>query len=236
MHIKELAREVVSVFQPIVNMTSGRVVGVEALARFRTQRADSPHQWFTKAWDLGLGIDLEIAAARAALSKLYRLPPEYYMAVNFSVRAILTPEFQELIRPMATRVVVELTEHARVQDYVALEAALDPLRRAGLRISVDDVGAGFSSFEHILRLKPDIVKLDSFLTRGVHEDAARASLTKGIVAFVRTLNATLVAEGIESATEEQALLGLGITFGQGYHLGMPQALSETRSPKNLPFD
>jgi predicted signal transduction protein with EAL and GGDEF domain len=160
-------------------MTSGRVVGVEALARFRTQRADSPHQWFTKAWDLGLGLDLEIAAARAALSKLYRLPPEYYMAVNFSVRAILTPEFQDLIRPKATRVVVELTEHAQVQDYVALEAALEPLRRAGLRISVDDVGAGFSSFEHILRLKPDIVKLDSFLTRGVHQDAARASLTKG---------------------------------------------------------
>jgi EAL domain-containing protein (putative c-di-GMP-specific phosphodiesterase class I) len=235
--IQALARDVISVFQPIVNLTSGRVVGVEALARFRTQSLDCPSQWFMKAWDLGLGLDLELAAARAALSALNRLPAEYFVAVNFSVAAIVTPEFQALMRPMGSRVVVELTEHARVQDYTALEAALEPLRRQGLRLSVDDVGAGFSSFEHILRLKPDIVKLDSFLTRGVHRDPARASLTKGLVAFARALNATLVAEGIENATEEAALMSLGITFGQGFYLGMPQPLAEIRGvERSLPLN
>jgi EAL domain-containing protein (putative c-di-GMP-specific phosphodiesterase class I) len=220
--VRALARDVVSVFQPIVDLTSGRVIGVEALARFRTLASNSPSQCFLNAWSLGLGLDLELAAARAAVSSVHRFPPEYFVAVNFSVAAIVTPEFQELIRPIVSRVVVEITEHAPVADYATLAATLEPLRRNGLRISIDDVGAGFSSFEHILRLKPDVVKLDSFLTHGVHGDPARASLTKGLVAFTRTLNATLVAEGIESATQAQALLALGITFGQGFYIGMPQ--------------
>ena len=233
MKAQALARDVVSVFQPIVELTSGRIVGVEALARFRTQRVDSPHQWFTKAWDIGLGLDLELAAARAAISKLNRFSSDCYVAINFSVRAIITPEFTELIRPVLGRVVVELTEHARVDDYPALEATLEPLRRDGLKLSIDDVGAGFSSFELILRLRPDIVKLDWFLTRGVGGDPARASLTRGLVAFCRTLNATLIAEGIENGSEQTALVGLGINYGQGYHLGLPQPVVETRQQPNI---
>jgi EAL domain-containing protein (putative c-di-GMP-specific phosphodiesterase class I) len=225
--VRALARNVVSVFQPIVDMTSGRVIGVEALARFGTQTLHSTSQCFLKAWELGLGLELEFAAARAAVLNAHRFPSDYFVAVNFSVLAILTPEFRTLMEPVVSRVVVEITEHAQVEDYDELQAALEPLRRAGLRLSVDDVGAGFSSFEHILRLKPDIVKLDACLTRGVHRDPPRASLTQGMVGFTKTLNATLVAEGIESATDAQALLALGITVGQGYYIGMPEPLGDS---------
>jgi EAL domain-containing protein (putative c-di-GMP-specific phosphodiesterase class I) len=220
--IHALARDIVPALQPIVDLKTGRPVGVEALARFRSGPADSPGPWFLKAWDVGVGLDFELAAARAALSSVQRIPADWYLAINFSARAILAPEFDALIRPFATRVVVELTEHSQVQDYDGLEAALRPLRRRGLRLSVDDVGAGFSSFARILHLKPDIVKLDSFLTRGVQRDRVRAALLRGLVAFTRTMRADLVAEGIENAIEQEALVGLGITFGQGYHLGAPR--------------
>ena len=224
--IQSLARDVVPVFQPIVDLTSGTVVGVEALARFCAHT--SPVQCFSTAWEVGLGLDLELAAARAAVSALNRVPSRYFVAVNFSVQTILTSEFYDLVAPVASRLVVEVPEHARVPDYDAVAAALRPLRNRGLRLSIDDVGSGFSSLEHIVRLRPDIVKLASFFTRGVHQDRAKASLTRSLAAFARTTDVMLVAEGIETAREEAALLELGILIGQGFYLGTPQPLAEHR--------
>jgi EAL domain-containing protein (putative c-di-GMP-specific phosphodiesterase class I) len=117
--------------------------------------------------------------------------------------------------------VLELTEHVLVSDYEVLAAPLSRLRLSGVRLAVDDAGAGFASLQHILNLAPDIIKLDRALVREIHTDPARASLTSCLVLFADRIGATLVAEGIESEQERDALQDLGVGYGQGFHLGVP---------------
>jgi EAL domain-containing protein (putative c-di-GMP-specific phosphodiesterase class I) len=116
---------------------------------------------------------------------------------------------------------VELTEHSAVEDYDALEGALRPLREVGLRIAVDDAGAGYATFRHILRLQPDFIKLDRSLISGIDGDPARRALAGAVVAFAREMRGVVVAEGIERSGELAVLLGLGVDAGQGYLLGRP---------------
>ena len=93
-----------------------------------------------------------------------------------------------------------------------------------MRVAVDDAGAGFASLQHILRLAPDMIKLDMTLTRAIHTDPVRRALASALVSFADEMDATIVAEGIEDADEANTLLQLGIRYGQGYHLGRPTAL------------
>jgi EAL domain-containing protein (putative c-di-GMP-specific phosphodiesterase class I) len=116
---------------------------------------------------------------------------------------------------------VEITEQAQVEDYDELNVALGHLREVGVRIAVDDAGAGYASLRHILRLEPDVIKLDKSLVRNVHRDRPRRALATALISFAAEIGATIVAEGIESAEELDALRDLGVTFGQGYHLARP---------------
>ena len=118
------------------------------------------------------------------------------------------------------RIVAELTEHTRVDDYRGLLDALAPLRRQGLRIAVDDAGAGYAGLRHVLRLEPDLIKLDLELIRDIHTDPAKRAL----VTFAADTSAILVAEGIETADELATLRALGVPYGQGYHLARPGPL------------
>jgi EAL domain-containing protein (putative c-di-GMP-specific phosphodiesterase class I) len=155
------------VFQPMADLITGDVVGVEALARFACEPHRPPDQWFAEADDIGRGAELELTAIAAALDQLDRLPLEAFLAVNASPATVITPQFDALLaRHPADRVVLELTEHHPVDDYPALLDALDRFRRWGGRIAVDDTGAGYASFQHLLWLHPDIIKLDITLTRG----------------------------------------------------------------------
>jgi EAL domain-containing protein (putative c-di-GMP-specific phosphodiesterase class I) len=116
---------------------------------------------------------------------------------------------------------VELTEHTAVEDYDALDAALRPLREDGLRIAVDDAGAGYATFRHILRLAPDVIKLDRSLISGIDVDPARRALAGAVVAFAGEVRATVVAEGIEQSAELTVVLDLGVDAGQGYLFSRP---------------
>jgi EAL domain-containing protein (putative c-di-GMP-specific phosphodiesterase class I) len=214
------------VFQPIVTLDSGKVVGVEALARFACPPPRPPDEWFAEAALDGRGVELELAAIAAGLGRLGSFPPESFMSVNCSPDTAMHPELGALLRGFpASRIVLELTEHDKVGDYGELDEALRPLRERGVRIALDDTGAGYAGLQHILRLRPDLLKLDIALTRGIDTDAAKRSLAAALVGFAHEIGATIIAEGIETAAELTVLNALGIGLGQGYHLGRPAALA-----------
>ncbi|GBC86408.1 Putative cyclic-di-GMP phosphodiesterase YlaB [bacterium HR12] len=211
-------------YQPVVDLASRAVVGWEALARFTDPPGGGPQAWFAEAAEVGLGVELEIAAAEAAFAALRRIPLDTYLAINVSQRTVLSPALLEAVRPHAERIVLELTEHERVTDYAALGSALQRLRELGVRVAIDDAGAGFASLRHILDVRPDIVKLDVTLTRGIDTDHARRALAVALISFAEEMRITIVAEGIETDEELRALRELGVRFGQGYHLGRPGPL------------
>ena len=125
---------------------------------------------------------------------------------------------------LADRLIIEITEHAQVEDYVQLADALAPLRACGARLAIDDVGAGFASLRHILRLEPDIVKLDLTLTHEIARDPAREALAWSLVRFAEGIDATIAAEGIETPEDLAVLRSLGVTYGQGFYLARPSSL------------
>ncbi|MEA3034887.1 MAG: hypothetical protein QOH04_646 [Sphingomonadales bacterium] len=227
-----------TVFQPIYDLKDGRAVGVEALSRFPDAETRPPSDWFAEAAEIGLGVDLEMVALRRALTALPSLPPDVYLAVNVSPAAILSGEVERFLdEAPANRLVLEITEHQAILDYVALARALDPLRRRA-RIAIDDVGAGYSGLRHILDLQPDLIKLDMSLTRDIDRDPARFALAFALAEFARGMGCELIAEGVETAGEMRALCELGVTRAQGYYLSRPlplpriQALLAAKAPSS----
>ncbi|MEX2291000.1 MAG: EAL domain-containing protein [Mycobacteriales bacterium] len=213
------------VFQPIVDLARSRLVGLEALARFAADPPRPPNEWFEDAGRVDRGVDLELAAIAAALEQLGQLPCGPFLSLNASPATAVSPQLADLFdRVPGERIVLELTEHSQVADYDTLLAALGRLRRRGVRVAVDDTGAGYAGLHHLLRVRPEIVKLDVALTRGIDTDPARRALATGLVAFARELDAVIVAEGIETAAELETLRALEIGWGQGYHLARPAQL------------
>lgn len=217
------------VFQPIFDLANGRMVGAEALARFSTEPHRGPAPWFAEAASVGLGVELELKAVMTALEHFRSVPKEAYLSLNISPQTIVSGRLSKaLVGVPLEGIVVEITEHAPVADYDALECALRPFRTSGARVAVDDSGAGFASLRHIVRLAPDIIKLDVTLIRGIHADRTRRALAAALISFARETGAVTVAEGVETQDELDALSGLGVTQGQGYHLARPVP------PENLP--
>ena len=144
------------------------------------------------------------------------------MALNVSPGTAMTAAFAEpLARLPVERVLLELSEHAPVEDYDALAAALAGPRSRGLRLAIDDVGAGFSSLRHIVLTSPEVIKLDRTLVHGVSADPVLRTLVRSLVEFGHGCGASVVAEGIESHTDAQTLLELEVDHGQGWHFGRP---------------
>ena len=207
------------VFQPAFDLRDRRIVGVEALARIGT---DSPLKWFSEAADVGLLPELELEAIRRAFSVIKLLPAPAFLAVNLSPSTILTGAVDALVTTrLHGRLVIEVAEHALVRDYAELQRALAPLRAKGVRLAVDDFGSGASSLRHVLKLEPDIVKLDIKLTRNIHQNLGSQAIAAGLIAFAQRTRATVVAEGIETEAELLTLTALGATIGQGYLLAKP---------------
>jgi EAL domain-containing protein (putative c-di-GMP-specific phosphodiesterase class I) len=159
-----------------------------------------------------------------ALAGLPALPPDSYLSLNLSPSTLLRRDVARLLGAVPLeRIVIEMTEHYPVGDYEALNRALQPLRQAGVRVAVDDAGAGFASLRHILLLVPDIIKLDISLTRGIDCDRPRRALSCALVAFARETATTIVAEGIETDAELRTLKEIGVTQGQGFLIARPMA-------------
>lgn len=222
LHALEAGLEIV--FQPIVDLRTAVIVGAEALARFAVPPA-GPEAWFSDAGDAELGQALQLAAAAEALRHIDELPDEVYLAVNVSPALIVDQRLHDLMDTVpAGRIVLEITEHAAVDDYEELAAGIERLRARGARLAIDDAGAGFSSLRHVLRLRPDIIKLDMSITRNVDSDPVRRALAEALVTFAGVIGASIVAEGVETRGELDALLALGADSAQGFFLRRPSVL------------
>lgn len=217
--------QIAMVYQPIWRISDRRPIGVEALARFSATPTRPPNIWFDEAHEAGLGATLELAAIAEAMASLSVLPESAYLSINASPATILTPAFGDVMaRAPASRVVLEITEHASVENYTSLIDAPAALRQTGMRVAVDDAGAGYSSLKHILQLKPDFIKLDIGLTRDIDRDPARRAMAAALIAFAHHTGSRIVAEGVETALELDTLGELGADAAQGYYLARPAAL------------
>ncbi len=213
------------VYQPIVDLRSREVSGVEALARFAG--GGPPDIWFAEAHRAGLGPDLELVAAAKALDALPLLPPDMDVGVNVGPVTAADPRLLSLLDGCdSRRVIIELTEHDVIDDYVAMAHTLGQARLRGARIAVDDTGAGYAGFSHILRLTPDVIKIDRGLTTGIHGDPVRQALAGGVVDVAAAIGATVVAEGVETGDECRTVEALGIDQVQGYYFGRPAPLDQ----------
>lgn len=217
------SRDVEIHFQPIVDLATGSVVSVEALARFNRPPDRAPDWWFRLADHVGLGLELQFLAVERALECFPLLPGHLRMAVNAGPELLVDSRFLDIIASAPLdRLTVEVTEHARVDQYPRLLSTVAQLRSMGVHISVDDAGSGYSGLNHIRQLVPDVLKLDRELTIGVHEDPVRQALAVALVGFARRIGAVIIAEGIEVEAEADMMRSLGVQFGQGYLLGRPQ--------------
>ena len=207
------------VFQPIIDLQTGLTVGYEALTRFAS--GDRPDRMFADAMTVGLGADLEAATLAAAIRDAARLPSGAWLSLNVSPMILAECDVLAGLLSDRTRpIVLEITEHDVIADYAPLHEAM---RRLGpdVKLAVDDAGAGIANFGHLVDLRPNIVKIDAGLVRGVNADVSRQALIVGFVHFAAVSGALVLAEGIETAAEQQTVQRLGVTLAQGYYLARP---------------
>ena len=210
-------------FQPIVELGTGRVAGYEALTRFLgSEPVRPPDEWFAQARRCGLGPALEARAIAVALNREGR-PPGTFLCVNVSPGALMSKEVAEVLPADLTDLVIELTEDDLFSSDSALDAVLDSLRTRGARIAVDDAGAGYAGLQQMVRIKPEILKLDRSLISGIHRDASKIALLEAMARFATSTRAAVCAEGIEEIEELRVAARFDVTYGQGYALGRPGA-------------
>jgi PAS domain S-box-containing protein len=226
-----------TVFQPIVDLATGDAIGFEGLTRF--EDGSRPDLVFAEASTSGTGLDLEAATLERTISASAGLPAGPWLSLNVSAALILERERLARILVRRTRpIVLEITEHDVIADYLAVRATV-PLLGPDVRLAVDDAGAGVANFTHIVELRPDFVKIDIGLVRGVNHDLTRQALIVGLRHFARATNGWLIAEGVETEEERQTLIGLGLNLGQGYLFGRPAEVhawtvpAASRSPRRL---
>jgi EAL domain-containing protein (putative c-di-GMP-specific phosphodiesterase class I) len=219
------------VFQPIIDLRTQRVVGVEALARIPSSSRRSPIPWFERARGAGRTAELDLLAVETALAARELLPADVYLAVNLSPTGLLDDQIQRRLAEAEGDLVVEITEHEAVEDYPALLECVEPLRARGIRIAIDDAGAGWSTFRHVLELRPEIVKLDQGVITRVATDPAARALVAALAGFGRDIGATTIAEGVETGAQLEALADIGVDHVQGFGLGRPGSLSEAMDPE-----
>jgi EAL domain-containing protein (putative c-di-GMP-specific phosphodiesterase class I) len=215
------------VYQPVYRLSTGEIAGFECLSRFDMEPYQSPDKWFAMAQEVGLGRELELLAIEKALVALHRLPGGLFLGINSSPELIVSGALAAVLEGVdLSRILLEITEHAVVADYERLVSALQPLRERGLRIAIDDAGAGYASMLHIVNLHPDLIKLDMSLTQHIDTDPRRRALARAMIAFAREIGSLICAEGVESEKELEMLRSLGVEKAQGYNLSKPLSLED----------
>ncbi|MFP5218497.1 MAG: EAL domain-containing protein [Actinomycetes bacterium] len=204
--------------QPVVSLQTGELRAVEALARFPTPLG-RPDAAFSAAAEMGLRHDLEMLAVERALEVQHLV--EAPLAVNLSPDCAIDLVEQLPGRTRLDGLVLELTEHVQVDSYADVRDQLQPLRDRGLRLAVDDTGAGFASLRHVVELQPDIIKIDRSLVAGIDRDQARRTVVTTFVLLALDTGAKVIAEGVETPAELATVAELGVDQAQGYLLARP---------------
>lgn len=211
------------VFQPIADINLGTVAGYEALARFSEDDDHAPDQWFRSSADESLLARLDAKVARLALERRSEIPSGRFITINVEPSSFGSRPLDDVLLGSANLdgVVIEITEHQKIQDHDKVLRSLARYKKQGALIALDDTGAGYAGLSQILRLRPSILKLDRELVVGVDRDEARASLVEMVRVFANRIGAKVLAEGVETQSEATALRRLDIPFGQGYFFGRP---------------
>jgi EAL domain-containing protein (putative c-di-GMP-specific phosphodiesterase class I) len=210
-------------YQPVIDLQRGVVVGYEALARFAGPPHAGPGRWFTEARHEGLAARLEAVVLAQTLGRRPSLPAGCVLAVNVSPTALPSRDVQTVLRRAGdlTGIVVELTEHSRVDDRDRLVRDLDRIRAAGGLVAADDAGDGYAALHGLLGLRPDVVKLDRSLVTHIDDDPVKRALVAMLRSLTADHGARVLAEGIERVEELDTLLALGVPLGQGFLLARP---------------
>jgi EAL domain-containing protein (putative c-di-GMP-specific phosphodiesterase class I) len=210
--------------QPIIRLADGELVGAEALARFTGIPRRGPDLWFAEAHEVGLGIELETVAVRHALQMLGALPDLKLISINVTQDMLVSGALPSLLDGYpGDRVLLELTEHVAICDYGPVRRTVDELRRRGVGLAIDDVGAGYSCFRHIVELEPECIKLDRTFIEGVESKRAWAAMAKALIEMADATGARVIAEGIETEAHLALARELGAGYGQGYLIARPGA-------------
>lgn len=226
-------------FQPIYGLEGKGVVGVEALSRFVSDDGAAAELWFAEAAAVGLGANLEFAALGSAAAAAKSLPANLFVSLNISPASCLDPRLPELfehIELSINRVVLELTDTVKDEEYPQFISAINPLRDKGLRIAVDDTHSGAGALSRMVHLRPDFLKLGRNVIGDVDNDGIQRALAACLVDFAEQIGTTLVAEGIETVGELKVLTELGISAGQGYLLGRPSVRPKDWTSWNTRLD
>jgi len=210
--------------QPIVDLRSGAIHAYEALARFEIPGDMSTGELFALAERVGMREELDLACLGCGLALLPRRPPGTRLTVNVSSQMLADPRALDLLgrQPDLQGLVLEITEEALVRDYTALQLALAPLVERGVRVAVDDMGAGYSGLRNAIDLHPTYLKLDRALVSGIDRDPKRAALVDALLRYAQHAGSHIVAEGVETEGELEALTRLGVPLAQGFLLCRPE--------------
>ncbi len=216
--------------QPIFDVHDGTCLGVEALSRFPPGYGQT-QQIFESAYRVGLGLPLERLALGRAIEAAPLLDPKCYLSVNLTPAVVHALAWAvERQAGLMPNLVLEITEHAAVESYARLRDTLKLARELGLRLAIDDAGAGYASLKHVIELEPDIIKIDRSLVDGVADDRARRSVVSAFVLLALDQGSSVVAEGVEREVDLDAIRDLGVDAAQGYLLARPTVdRSELRS-------
>jgi diguanylate cyclase (GGDEF)-like protein len=209
-----------AVYQPWVELATGRLGGYEALSRFEAPVQRRPDEWFALAHRCGLGQELEALALSHALSSPDR-PRDTFLSLNISPSMLTSPVVQAALPESLDLIIIEVTEQQEIVDLPGVELALREFRGRGAQIALDDTGVGYAGLEELMRLRPDIIKLDRSLITSVADEPAKAALVESLVRFAQRTDAAVCAEGVETLEELEVLADLDVTYGQGYLLARP---------------
>ncbi len=207
--------------QPVFDIHDGRFLGAEALARFPSCFGTT-EAVFESAGAVGLSLPLERLAIGCAIPVLDALQDGQFLAVNLTPQVAFELAATGETRPeLLRRLVLEITEHAAITSYADLRRALRSSRDQGLRLAIDDAGAGYASLKHVVELEPDIIKIDRSIVEGVASDRARRSAVSAFVLLALDIGASVIAEGVERPEDLEAIKDLGVDAAQGFLLARP---------------
>ena len=218
-----MGRQLWSALQPIVDTDTGRVVGHEALLRGPEGTPwESPAALFAAAARLGHQVILEANARQLAIRRLPDLPPPQRLFVNIDAMVYDMPAAPGHPDILAHQIVLEISERQPIVDNPALWAQVRAWREAGFAIALDDYGTGFMGLGALLKLRPDLLKLDRVIVESVERDPVHRAAVKNMVALGRDLEISVIAEGVETLDEFWELRACGVRYMQGFLLGSPQ--------------
>ncbi|MCL0041841.1 EAL and GGDEF domain-containing protein [Peptococcaceae bacterium] len=220
------------VYQPLVSLSTGKVIGYEALTRGpKDSILESPAKLFPLAEKANLLYALEKVTREKALEKIGQLTDEELLFLNINPSILNDPSFsgdrtKEILLKNGKSpqsVVFEITERTAITNFAAFRKALEHYRKQGFKIAIDDVGAGYSSLQSVAELKPDFIKIDRSLIANINMDSTKQALLETFITFSRKINSIVIAEGIENEDELEVVTKLGLSIAQGFYIARPSA-------------